>query len=253
MSLPQALRTPSATVALGVVVLLLVGLGGWMLLVGPAAGALGTAQAELSDARDSTDMLRVKLRRLQQQADELGPVTQQADELATLFPATADQPGFFALMADATRQAGISPRNVTTLSPTAPVPWTPGATPAASGATGASGAGGTTAGSAGTVTDLAVQQVEVSVEADYDQARRLLEQLERMDRSFLLQSVTVTADEGGGSFLVSATGSTFVAAPLVAPTDVPGQPADQPADQPAGQAGAGAARAPVSQVPQERP
>jgi hypothetical protein len=70
-----------------------------------------------------------------------------------------------------------------------------------------------------------------------------------MDRSFLLQSVTVTADEGGGSFLVSATGSTFVAAPLVAPTDVPGQPAGQAA----GEAGAGAARAPVSQVPQERP
>ncbi len=200
------LKTPAATITLGLSVLVLTAGLGWLLLVGPATGALGDVRAKADQAAVLNTTMTDQLRRLEQQRDGLGAIRAQADELAVMFPPTADQPGFFETVTTAATRAGIGPKAITTLSPTAPVALTTG-TPA-------------TAEDRATAlaqAQLAVQTVTITVEASYAQAHDLLHNLERMDRSFLTASVAVNGDPTAGQLVVSITGSTFVAPPLPQP------------------------------------
>lgn len=221
------LRSAQATVLLGTLALLVVVAGGWLVLVGPATGALGTTRTELVDTTDANRLLRTRLARLQAQRDDLGTVRDVAESLAVVAPPTADQPGFFALIDAAARAAGLRSDQVTTLSPTVPVALTAPAPPAgeqeaapdgaapATSATAATAA--TAAASAAPAPSLAVQSVTVAVEASYRQVRDLLAELERMERAFLVQSVALSGSEGEGGLVVTITGSTFVAPPVALP------------------------------------
>lgn len=195
----MSLRTVGATLALGALALVLVAAGGWLVLVGPARAELSAVRGHVIDTSEANALTALRLRGLEQQADDLGAVTTVADDLAALFPPTADQPGFFALLDEAAAGAGIAPGRVTTLSPT--VPLTP---PEQDPAT----------------APLAEQSVTVDVEATDLQARRLLARLEEMERSLLVQSVTVTrsSEEGAGATSrLAISGSTFVAPPVTRP------------------------------------
>lgn len=214
----RRLRTVRATAAVGATAVALVLVLGWMVLVGPATGALGTAREELLDSQDGNRLLSARLARLEAQRQDLSAVTEVADELAVLFPPTADQPGFFRMVDRAAAAAGLAPRQVTTLSPTVPVIEATEATEAAEGGTEGSSeesTDGSREPAEGTApapaTAVAVQSVVVTVEGTYEQGQRLLAELERLDRSFLVQSVTVSGEEAR---TIAITGSTFVA-PLV--------------------------------------
>lgn len=211
MSVPPVLRSAQATVALGAVLLLVVAAGGWFLVVGPASGSLGTARTELSDARDANGRLAVRMRRLEQQQSALPEVRLAADELATLFPPTADQPGFFQQVDRAAQLAGIRPRQVTSLSPGTPVPWEPDAAAEGDEPGADPGAG---AADGDSPPELAVQAVAITVEATYPQARVMVAALERMERSLLISSLSVAVGEDGRTAVVTITGSAFVAPPL---------------------------------------
>ncbi|WP_341243293.1 hypothetical protein, partial [uncultured Nocardioides sp.] len=78
---------------------------------------------------------------------------------------------------------------------------------------------------------LAEQSVTLDVEADEPSLRLLLAELESMDRSFLVRSVTLTSssEAGGAPARASIQGSTFVAAPVERPRNgADGAPDDQP-------------------------
>lgn len=218
------LRSAQATVLLGTLALLVVVAGGWLVLVGPATGALGTTRTELVDTTDANRLLRTRLARLQAQRDDLGTVRDVAESLAVVAPPTADQPGFFALIDAAARAAGLRSDQVTTLSPTVPVALTAPAPPAGEQEAAPDGAAPATAATAATAAasaapapSLAVQSVTVAVEASYRQVRDLLAELERMERAFLVQSVALSGSEGEGGLVVTITGSTFVAPPVALP------------------------------------
>jgi hypothetical protein len=209
------LKSAPMTILLGAVALLALAALGWIGLIGPALGDLGETGEARTAAQDRNHKMRLDLTRLRAQAEDLPASDALAAELDTMFPPTADQPGFFAQLADITDAAGIPPRDVVALSPG--VPTVPG-DPAAAGApvpvdqTG--GAGGETE-SAETVSvaDVAVQDVEVQVTGDYAALTEVLQGIERMPRAFLLDTVSLLEDEENGLSL-SITGRTFVAPPL---------------------------------------
>lgn len=224
----SALGTFRGTVVAGAALLLAVLVGGWVLLLGPATGALGTAQQDLTDRVDANDLLRLRLVRLQDQASDLGTTDATAAELAALFPPTADQPDFLGLVDEAARAAGLRPAQVTTLAPSAPVVVDP-ATGAPVDA--AAPPPAPVEGEDGTVQaappppppTLAAQTVTLTVDASYAQAERLLDALASMDRALLLRAVSVSGSAepgGGGAYTLSLTGLTFVAAPLERPADL---------------------------------
>lgn len=200
----RLLASPRATLAIGVVVLVVVAAASWFLLLNPVTSTLSETREQHAETVDANRMLAVRLGAVERQEEELPTTVAAAEELATMFPATADQPGFFDMLGKAAAAAGISPDRVTTLSPTVPVrvadveasdePATP---------------------TVPTATDLAYQLVTVSVEAPYEQVEELLRQVERMDRAFLVQGVSISTDDDTTTGQI--VGSIFLAPPLTPP------------------------------------
>lgn len=196
------ITSPRTTLAVGVIGLAVVAVASWLLLLGPVTGRLSETRADHAETVDANRLLAVRLHAVEKQRDELPATVAAADELATLFPATADQPGFFAMLGTAVREAGIDPARVTTLSPTVPVKLSDLTVD------------GGQAAAPGTA-DLAVQAVTVTVEASAEEIEALLAAIERLDRAFLVQSVGVTTDEKTTTGTI--VGALFLAPPLEAP------------------------------------
>ncbi|WP_372727812.1 hypothetical protein [Nocardioides sp.] len=199
------LRTPTATITLGVLALLVTAGLGWLLLLGPVTGSLGRAHAQSAQAVQQNESMAAELRALEDQRDGLAELTVEADRLAVLFPPTADQPGFFTSVTTAARKAGINPKAITTLSPSAPVPVT--------------GATGSPEQPAPAPADarLAEQTVTLTVTARDGQIQALLRHLEKLDRSFLITTVDISGAGPTDPLTVSISGKTFVAPPVTAP------------------------------------
>jgi Tfp pilus assembly protein PilO len=229
------LRSASGTVLIGTVALLLIAVLGWLLLISPTTGKISETHDANDAAVDSNQVLTGQVAALKRQAEELPRIRQVAGTLKQIFPATADQPGFFAAINKAASGAGIPLDKVTTLSPTAPAVLDATGAPATSAAASAAPAADTaeqadTAGAADTppAVDLAVQTVAVTVEGSYEEIRRLLANLEAMPRAFVISSLSVTggsdssssgegATPSASTLTVSITGSTFVAPPIAYP------------------------------------
>lgn len=201
------LRSVGATIGIGTGAIVLLVVAAWILLLGPTLSEIGETDEARADALDRNTLMSVQLAQLQEQADQLGDIRKQAAELTSVFPATADQPGFFAQVTAAARKSGIAPEDVTSLSPGVPQlvqPSTPPVDPAAD-----------PAAAPEVVAELATQAITVVADGSYAQLTEMLAQLEGMDRAFLTTSVSVDGSEGELSLLV--TGTTFVAPPLVEP------------------------------------
>lgn len=201
------LRTPGATKIVGALVLLLVAAAAWLFVVGPETEDLAAARAEIQSTRDQNQVLAAQLQALEAQREELGPTRRTAARLAAKFPPTADQPGLFEAVTAAAVDAGIGPDGVTTLAPSAPLV---GGTDPATGAVGAAPAGGGA---------LASQIVTVSITGGYDQTEQLLENLEQMERAYLISGVTIAGGDAG--YTTTVTGEMFVMPPVVRPGDLP--------------------------------
>ncbi len=241
------LSTARANLALGVALMVVIVLAGWFLLLGPTTAEVGDTKVQITDSADRNLLLNAQLGALRAQAEDLTVTRAAADDLHAMWPATADQPGFFRAVNAAAATAGYGDGDITDLSPSAPVAVPAGSTglttdpavvvPTAPPAAGTS-EGGVTSTPAPEATTVAVQTVTLTVEGTYQQAQVLLDQLERLPRSVLLQ--TVGLQPGAGDELsLTVTGVTFVAAPMRAPREV--TPAHQTAAPGEGRGGASSA------------
>ena len=57
----------------------------------------------------------------------------------------------------------------------------------------------------------------MTLEGGYDEARRMLRGLERLERAFLVRSVALSASGDSSSLTMSISGATYVAPPVPAP------------------------------------
>ena len=207
------LRSASATALIGSLVLLLTAALGWVLLLGPTLARVGEQREAAEAAADRSALLALQLGRLQAKAEDLGDTERAERRLADLFPPTADQPGFFEQIGEIAREAGYAPGDITTLSPSAPAPLAAPAPPPSTTEDGSAAE----AAPAGVPSDLAVQTVAMTLEGGYDEARRMLRGLERLDRAFLVRSVALSASGDSSSLTMSISGATYVAPPVPAP------------------------------------
>jgi len=207
------LRSASATALIGSLVLLITAALGWVLLLGPTLTRVGEQREAAEAAADRSALLALQLGRLQAKAEDLGDTERAARRLAELFPPTADQPGFFEQIGEIAREAGYAPGDITTLSPSAPAPLAAPAPPPSPTEDGSAAE----AAPAGVPSDLAVQTVAMTLEGGYDEARRMLRGLERLDRAFLVRSVALSASGDSSSLTMSISGATYVAPPVPAP------------------------------------
>jgi len=207
------LRSASATALIGSLVLLLTAALGWVLLLGPTLARVGEQREAAEAAADRSALLALQLGRLQAKAEDLGDTERAERRLAELFPPTADQPGFFEQIGEIAREAGYAPGDITTLSPSAPAPLAAPAPPPSPTEDGSAAE----AAPAGVPSDLAVQTVAMTLEGGYDEARRMLRGLERLDRAFLVRSVALSASGDSSSLTMSISGATYVAPPVPAP------------------------------------
>ena len=207
------LRSASATALIGSLVLLLTAALGWVLLLGPTLARVGEQREAAEAAADRSALLALQLGRLQAKAGDLGDTERAERRLAELFPPTADQPGFFEQIGEIAREAGYAPGDITTLSPSAPAPLAAPAPPPSPTEDGpAAGAA-----PAAVPSDLAVQTVAMTLEGGYDEARRMLRGLERLDRAFLVRSVSLSAEGDSSNLTMSISGATYVAPPVPSP------------------------------------
>ena len=207
------LRSASATALIGSLVLLLTAALGWVLLLGPTLARVGEQREAAEAAAERPALLALQLGRLQAKAEDLGDTERAERRLAELFPPTADQPGFFEQIGEIAREAGYAPGDIPTLSPSAPAPLAAPAPPPSPTEDGpAAGAA-----PAAVPSDLAVQTVAMTLEGGYDEARRMLRGLERLDRAFLVRSVALSASGDSSSLTMSISGATYVAPPVPAP------------------------------------
>ncbi|WP_141015609.1 hypothetical protein [Nocardioides sambongensis] len=205
------LRSINGTLVLGFGALIVLLLAGWLLLISPVLGDTSEAHDEVSAAQDRNRLMTSQVNGLKQQQDQLPRYQAIADEMAALFPPTADQPGFFAAVNAAAQDAGIGSDQLTVLSPSAPVLLGPDGQPLAADAVTAEGETGETGETA--AGEIAEQTVSVTAEGTFDQIQSLLANLEQLDRSFVVSTLGVDDGATGGQ-TVTLTGRTFVAAPL---------------------------------------
>lgn len=196
------LSTPGGTKILGAIALVVIAAGGWFLLVGPETTAVSETRTAVTDARDRNVLLSQQLATLKQEEAALAQTRAQAAQLSATFPPTADQPGLFTQVTAAADAAGYGPKDVTTLTPTAP---TVGAVDPASGVELAPTDGSEV---------LARQTVSLTAEGSFAETRELLANLETMPRAYLITSVTLGVGADPGSFTTTVTGDMFVMAPV---------------------------------------
>jgi Tfp pilus assembly protein PilO len=201
------LRSPSATLVLGGLGLLLLAAAGWLLLLGPLTEDVGTARQAADDAAERNQVLAAQLADLEERAQDLGSTRRAAEELERLVPPTADQPGFFALVDEAAAAA--------------PVPVAAGADPAAPPAAPAeppvAADGAETP--AAPVAEYAVQTVSMTLTGSYEQATRLLTRLGGLDRAVLVRSISLSGEAGSPTLTLTLSGTTFVAPPVPEPDE----------------------------------
>lgn len=213
------LRSASATGLLGGLLLLVVAALSWVLLLGPATAHVSEQREAAEAAADRSALLAAQLARLQAKAQDLGDTEEAEERLAALFPPTADQPGFFAQVGKAALEAGYSPAEITSLSPSAPTPLAP-PVPAepVEPVEPVEGEPAQEPAPAAVPADLATQTVTMTLTGSYDEARRLLAGLERLDRAYLVRSVSLSGEAGSSSLTLSISGVTYVAPPVPVPT-----------------------------------
>src|SRR4051794_27143982 len=169
---------------LGIVAIALIVVASWMLLISPVLGDTSSTKDSISTAQDRNQVMTKQVVALKAQQRNLSTYQAVARQLETLFPPTADQPGFFAAVTEAAGAAGIPADNVTTLSPSAPQLLDPTGQPIPSDAAAAGD-------DAPVATDVAEQTVSVTAEGSYDQIQQLLANLEGMERAFTVTSLDV--------------------------------------------------------------
>jgi len=220
-------QSVGTTKILGAVGLVLVAAAGWLVVLQPQTTELSGIRTQIDSTRSQNETSRLALLKLEEQAKTLAGTRATARTLAARFPATADQPGLFRAVTAAAMQAGIPARQVTDLTPQAPVAGAstgaqlPDAQPsdAQPSDTPPSAQPGTQSGTP--KGELASQTVAITVQGSYDQLQRLLENFEDIPRSYLISSLVLGVGTTPGSFTAAITGLMFMMPAAVDPSVAP--------------------------------
>jgi Tfp pilus assembly protein PilO len=204
----QSVGTTKIFGALGLV---LVAAAGWLVVLQPQTTKLSGIRTQIDTTRSQNDTSRVQLLKLEDQAKKLAGTRATARTLAARFPATADEPGLFHAVTGAALQAGIPARKVTDLTPEAPVPGGSGGAQLPRTQPSGSAAKG----------ELASQTIAITVEGNYDQLQRLMENLEDIPRSYLISSLVLGAGATSGAFTAAITGLMYMMPAAVDPSLAP--------------------------------
>jgi hypothetical protein len=144
--------------------------------------------------------------------------------LAARFPATADQPKLFRTMTEAAARAGIPADDLTELTPAAPLidngPGATATTPTTP-PTDPEGTAGTPTPAPAANARLASQAVGISADGTYDQIQRLLENLEEVERAYLVTGLTLGPAATPGKFTAAITGRMFMMPAAIDPALAP--------------------------------
>jgi Tfp pilus assembly protein PilO len=203
------LKSVAATKILGGVALLAITGAGWLVVLSPQTSELADVRTQIESTREQNETLRHQFAKLELQRKQLPATRLTARALATLFPPTADQPTLFKAVTAAATQAGIPADDVTELSAAAPIAGTAGGSDKAQ-LPGES-----------TDTDLAGQTVTITVQGDYDEIQRLVENLEDLPRAYLVSSLTLGTGAQTGTYTATVTGQMFVMPAAPDPSTAP--------------------------------
>lgn len=171
--MPQRMRTwVAGSIALALVVLV----AGWFLLVSPKRSAASEVHGKASAQQAVNATLRAQIAQLQAQAKGLVAKQAELQAVARRIPSQPQLPALIRALEDVHVRTGVDLVAVTPTTPTA-------ATPTVSGAA-----------------SYQVIPVTLQLQGDYSQMTLFLDELETLQRLYLVRSVTVApgkADAGG--------------------------------------------------------
>lgn len=205
----QTRKWTFATIAL--VALILV--GSWFLLIGPQRAQASDLSDQTAAVTASNDQLEVEIATLKQQQKQLPKWQAQLAQLREQLPASPALPGLIRDLSDVAHRAGV---DLTSLTPAAPVTMGPAVVAPTT-------PGGTVGLQPGVLASLDVQ---LTASGGYFEIQRFVNNLERMQRSFLVVGVSITEDDAAaaedgapeGTLTATVSGRVF----LVPPVDAAG-------------------------------
>lgn len=208
--------------ALGIFLMLI---AAWFLVLGSRMAEPGAIKEQTETVQAATQVTRAKVAELEQTKATLPDLRIEAKKLAERFPSTAAQPKLLTMVRQAATDAGIPESAISDLTPSVPmlVGGAGGPTtladngapdPAAAGAAPAPGAA-PAAPAAPSAGQVAAMTVSVTVETSQQQAMKFISKLERLDRDYLITSISMTSGESGVT--LSVTGSMFMLPAIVDP------------------------------------
>lgn len=232
------MKSPSksdATKIIGGLVVLAILLIGYLLVLSPRMGKPGEIKASAEQVAAATAVANAEAADLEQKQTDIAAEATIAEELSTRFPADAAQRDLFENIRKAASKADIPERDVTTVTPSVPqlgvvqggaaVPGTP-AVPAADGSTPAAPLAGT----------VASMQVSATVTGSYDQLVQFLGAIEDSNRSWLIDTVSLSPAEADspealkGKYTLTMAGATFMLPQMPVPDLDGGAAPAAPAD-----------------------
>lgn len=179
---------------------------GFFLLVNPARNQAADIQARADSVEENNVLLANKLNQMKQQATEVPAKLEEIEAIQRKMPSEMKQPELVRAIEQEAQSAGV---DLTSIAPATPVAVE------------------------GSSTGTIALPVAVTADGRYANIKTFVDNLERLERAFLIQTVDVTvADEALDSFTLSLQGSFFslpegtldtpdTAAATPAPTEAP--------------------------------
>lgn len=216
-------------IALTVVGMLVIGAGGWFLLVSPRRSEAADVRGQADAQRVSNQSLQSQIAMLKAQAKEL---PQKQAKLAAVAAKLPDNPALPALIRNLTAAADLAGVELVNISPTQPVPVaaakTAPVTPAAAGSSAPVATGGSSApvtaaaprvaaGLAGTLESIGVS---LNVVGGYFQIEQFLDRVEGLSRAMKVTGVSIAPGSNPVKPQLAATSTTTAATPQADPGKV---------------------------------
>jgi len=178
------MKNKRAVLALGAIVLVLVGLAGWQFVVSPQLAQGSSIKASIAQINTSIQLAEAKIKGECNKLTNIEAVLAQARNNQAKFPPTADVTTLFTQIRTAANSAGISTQNITEVQAPAPV--------------------------IGNVNSVAEMGITITVAGKPTQVATFLGALEAMPRSFLVTNLAVTPGTSKNQVDITINGNAFI-------------------------------------------
>lgn len=227
------------TIVGGSLALLLVVVAAWFLVLGGRMAKPGEIDTQTAAIVASTAQTRATIAEYKELEANLPSALGYAKTIEEKFPTTAEQPDLYTMVRQAALDAGIAEANITDLTPGVPALLTlaaagptgldPNAAPDPTAAQGAptdptaDPAAAPPVAAPAPTAPMATMDVAVSVSGTKEQMTEFVENLEQMNRAYLISNIGQTSDEDG-SFTLTVSGTMFMLPALVDPREAAAAP-----------------------------